>query len=500
MLSLALAVEHLPREAALMSEPGLHWLSLTRRDDMLLLAAGLLAASPASQSTTLVCAGDEQEELLAMIPDAAGPDEMSLFSLAPGRRGADLKWLINELGRSGVRSGVLMLVLPATRVTLAESRRRAWALSLQDWACRRGLVMLVLCHGQEQVLPTSLAGRVNGLLRLERNDGGILLRVDGWRNALGLLAGVDYDLMLDAGRFAVRPSSVALHESAQDEGGTLIQRSALEHMPAPAADWRVLGPDEDFWQLATTAGEGTLVIAITSNEEVPVLARRIHALRRFRGPGFRLAIRKLRPCVRDAEQELLLQCGANLVIPYGLSHAQFLSLLRCLPGQRWQRSLVGNIEQLLQRFQPPSACGLLSPSEFFHHADGVFRAGSGEMSHQLLALPLRLGLDASLCLSQLSLRRQGDLACLLDDCCYLFLFACPDEAREAALANVFRLPWPELFRECRSLPDTEVLPRQRFEQERQPPELEHEPPSRPAVAAKQRHFGRRPVHLNLRGQ
>ncbi|GAA3720003.1 cellulose biosynthesis protein BcsE [Oceanisphaera sediminis] len=500
MLSLALAVKHLPREAALVSEPGLYWVSLTKRNDMLLLAASLLTALPANLKTTLVCADDEQDELLAMVPDEAGPDQISLFSLAPGRRGADLKWLTAELGRSGVNTGVLLLLLPATRVQMKGGRKKAWALSLQVWASRHGLTMLVLCHGQEQVLPATLAGQVNGLLRLERNDNSIQLRVDGWRNALGLLAGVDYELLLKDGRFAVRPASVAQHDSAHNEKGVLIQRAALEHMPAPAADWQIMEPEEDFWQKAITASEGTLVAAVESNEELTVLAQRIHSLRRFRGPGLRLAIRKLYPCLREVEQDLLLQCGANLVIPSGVSHAQFLSLLHCLPGQRWQRPSVGDIEQLLRRFQPPAASGLLSPREFYRYVDGVFRAASGEIPHQLLALPLRLGLNAELCLSQFNLRRQGDLACLLDDSCYLFLFACPDEAREAALANAFHLPWQELFSECRPLFDTKMLPRQRFEQDQQRPALAYETPSEPAFASRQRHFGRRPFYLNVREQ
>lgn len=498
MFSLNLAIDRLPREASLLTTAGLHWLSVVRQDDMLRLARQLIIGLPFEQQTTLVAPADEREALLQALPAEVGPEHMALFTLAAGRRGAELKRLPTELRRAGVRAGLLMMMLPAGRVAALGGKVTAWVQTMQAWAERRGVAIVVLCHGQERMLPGALANRLSGLLRLERNDGGVRLVVEGWHNRLGWLAGAEYKLQLERERFAVRPAVTWQSDSLHEAEGVLIQQRALERMPPPAAGWRTVEQDEKFWQTALTATEGTLVAAVSHNEEVPELAQQLHRLRSQRGPCLRVAIRKLRPCLRNAEQELLLHCGANLIIPSGLSHAQFMGLLSCLQGQRWHRPWVENLHELLLRYRPPAASGLLSPSAFYAQADAVFRASSGEAHHQLLALPLRSGLSTELCLSQLNLRRQGDLACLVDDCVYLFLFACPNEMREAALGNICRLPWPELFSECRIFSDTEELPQARFEQDDTLPEITSATSLKIEKVNNNRHFDSKPVFLEAR--
>ena len=50
----------------------------------------------------------------------------------------------------------------------------------------------------------------------------------------------------------------------------------------------------------------------------------------------------------------------------------------------------------------------------------------------------------------------------LDGNFYLFLFACRGDGLEPALGNICRLPWRDMFSECKVLSAADVLPRQDF--------------------------------------
>jgi hypothetical protein len=92
----------------------------------------------------------------------------------------------------------------------------------------------------------------------------------------------------------------------------------------------------------------------------------------------------------------------------------------------------------------------------------VYSGASGEISHQLLKLQSRGGLQVEQYLSQISLRRYGDIACVLDGTFYLFLFACRADGLEPALGNICRLPWADIFSACESLSSVDHLPRKAF--------------------------------------
>ncbi|WP_375057388.1 BcsE family c-di-GMP-binding protein [Zobellella sp. DQSA1] len=464
MNQITLAMDLLPRRLALLNAAGLHWLSMASQDCALVLGRQFLSAMPAGQNATLICAGEEEEPLMSSLESGVGPVRLALFQLSPGRRGAGLKRLRHELERASQAKGVLLLMLPAVQLQGLEKELVPWALELEAWLSHRQRVMLVLCHGPGPQMSPELAGRLSGLARLEPEEGGFVYQVYGWRNELGLLAGHRQELELARGRFGVPPSRWRDHDIDTTGSGCLIQRAALLNRPAPADNWRVSERAESFWQQALAAREASVVVAVEHNGEVVELARHLHRLRTSRGSRLVVAVRELTSCLRHADQQLLLHCGANLIIPAQTPHTHFLLLLNCLQGQSWHRPLVEEPDALLRKLYPPRARGLQSPHDFLHLVEEVQRSAAAEIRHQLLELPIRGGLAAEQCLGQLKLRREGDLACLLDGYCYLFLFACRDDGLEAALSNICRLPWTDLFSERRVLPGPEALPRKLFEQ------------------------------------
>ena len=70
---------------------------------------------------------------------------------------------------------------------------------------------------------------------------------------------------------------------------------------------------------------------------------------------------------------------------------------------------------------------------------------NGEIVHQLLVLRPAPGLSPLQACSRTMFRRDGDIACVVGEVLFLFLFACRSEGVEQALDHIFQLSWKELF-------------------------------------------------------
>jgi hypothetical protein len=80
----------------------------------------------------------------------------------------------------------------------------------------------------------------------------------------------------------------------------------------------------------------------------------------------------------------------------------------------------------------------------------------------LLKLTPRGGLEIQQYLNQISLRRFGEIACVVEGDFYLFLFACRADSLEPALGNICRLAWRDLFSALQILTGVDELSRAAF--------------------------------------
>lgn len=188
-----------------------------------------------------------------------------------------------------------------------------------------------------------------------------------------------------------------------------------------------------------------MVLAITENAQVDALARLLHRLRRERGNALKLVVRELQPCLRYADERLLMQCGGSLVVPADTPLPRLLTLLETVQRQRWQGQLADDPEPLIRAHRPPALSGLVNVARFRQIAGERIDQDGSAVESAVLALQPVAGLRAEQTLQQLRIRRQGDLACIYRGQVRLFLFGCRRDAVEQALGNLFRLPWRELF-------------------------------------------------------
>lgn len=469
MSQVTLAIRHLRDEQMYLRQGGLYWVMVDQAGDAAVLAGQCLAAMPAATQATLLCCGHSSQALANGLAADAGPAELGLFDIAESAMGLALKSMVGELTRAVAAPGnlvVLMLPASAWQSDIAPGLRH-WCESLRRWLARRQSTLLLISHGQAPGLHERLL-RLNetlsGLAQLYRRDGGIRYQLHYWHSELGVCSGQELELDQDDQGFLLSAAEQASPQltHTDDQRIYLTQRAVLEGSPALSDQWRLFDQRDELLLQARQARAASVIVAIDSNQQVEDLARQLHDLRERCGSGLKIIVREVEPCLRYRDERLLVSCGANITVPYGTTLAYFFSIIDSIQGQTWRHSRPTDFQSLFERLRPPAERGLMMPAEFLATVTRIYGGASGEISHQLLRLTPRGGLGIEQYLNQISLRRFGDIACVVDGDFYLFLFACRADGLEPALGNICRLAWRDLFSEFQILPGVDGLPRTTF--------------------------------------
>jgi len=465
----SLAIGHLRDEQMYLRQGGLYWVAADLAGDAAALASQCLASMPAQAKATLLCCGHSSQALAQALPADQGPGELTLFDIAEPAMGLALKTMVGELTRAVAAPGnVIVLMLPASAwQSEAAPALRQWCQTLSGWLARRQSTLLIICHGQAPQLHERLL-RLNetlsGLAQLYRRDGGIRYQLHYWHSELGVCSGQELELELGEQGFILSATEQANPQltHTDDQRIYLTQRSVLEGSPALSDQWRLFEDRDDLLLQARHARAASVIVAIDSNQQVEGLARQLHELRERCGSGLKIIVREVEPCLRYRDERLLVSCGANITVPYGTTLAYFFSIIDSVQGQTWRHSRQTDFQSLFERLRPPAERGLMMPAEFLSTVTRIYGGASGEISHQLLKLTPRGALDIEQYLNQISLRRFGDIACVVNGDFYLFLFACRADGLEPALGNICRLAWRDLFSAFQILPGVDALPRDIF--------------------------------------
>lgn len=464
-----LAIRHLQDEHILLRQGGLYWIAHDLPADAQTLACQFLGALSAQHEATLVCVGTEPEALAGRLAADSGPSVLRLFSVAADVAAtAVLPALSVDLQRIRLaRGSQLVLMVPAAWLDTCDTLElQRWCVHMRQWLLSFEATLLVLSSGQSPQLHQCLLGfneQLSGLAQLYRQDGAIRYQLNYWHSPLGVCAAQMFELQQGACGFALDKTQRATAKSRTDDQRIyLTQRLVLEGAPPLSRQWRLFEQRSELLQQARSARAASVIVALESNKDVEALAGQLHELREHCGVSLKIIVREMEPCLRYRDERLLLASGANLIVPCNTTLARFLSMVESVQGQVWRHRQASDIESLLDRLRPPAQRGLLDPKAFIDLLDQVYGGAGGELDHQLLRLQPRGELNLEQYLGQITLRRFGDVACVVDGQFYLFLFACRGDGLEPALGNVCRLPWRDLFSDCTVLPGVDALPRQAF--------------------------------------
>ncbi|APO82987.1 BcsE family c-di-GMP-binding protein [Pseudomonas putida] len=438
-----LAISGLGAESSQLHVQGLYWLACDNAEDATVLCRQVVGGLPEHVRAALVADAQAIGDVLSALDTAQGPAELALYE-------ADLqaaRHLVDDLPRIDAVGRVLVLLAPAD--VWGAGNVESWCNALRPVLLAEATLLLVISSGQSAGLVERLRAfnqGVDGLAQVYRGKGGVRYLQHFWSNPLGKTGTRDVELArLEAG-FAAAGAPQAPSDTGGDELLYLAQRPVLEGAPAFSEHWQVCESLEELGAKAGRAVSATVIFAMDGGQRLDSLARQLHRLRQLRGSALKLVVREMAPTLRYQDEQLLLACGASQIVPFGASLSRFLTMVESIQGYLWRRRLPSDFDALLARLRPLAICGLVAPRAFAEAVQTMWHGvRNGEIAHQLLVLRPAPGLTPLQACSRTVFRRDGDIACVVGDVLFLFLFACRSEGVEQALDHIFQLSWKELF-------------------------------------------------------
>ncbi|MHC6223303.1 BcsE family c-di-GMP-binding protein [Pseudomonas sp. X10] len=439
----SLAIPGLGIEQRQFHKQGLYWLACDKAEDAAVLCRQTIEALAKDARAALIGDAREIRGVLDGLDADRGPAELALYE-------ADTQaalHLAKDLPRIDASGRLLLALLPAA--IWQDDNVGRWCRELREAVRSTGAVLLVISEGPSVSVIDRLRARnqdIDGLAQLYRGQGGVRYLLHFWSNALGVVGTQDLELTRLAGGFVLSGQPQPLVAAGGDELLYLAQRQVLEGAPAFSEHWQLFDGLSELGARAALACSATVIFAMDGGQRLDVLARQLHTLRQLRGNALKLVVRETGPTLRYQDEQLLLACGASLIVPFGASLSRFLTLVDSIQGQIWRRSLPADFDALLARLRPLPLCGLVAPRTFADAVQKMWQGmRNGEIVHQLLTLRPPSGLSPLQACSRSVFRRDGDIACVVDGTLFLFLFACRAEGVEQALDHIFQLSWKALF-------------------------------------------------------
>lgn len=449
-----IAIEGLPIEMEVMRPGGVYWIHCDEWDDCTLLVRQILRKASSETRGVLITTTDAAASV-QRLQQTISLHDMRAFRFIEGTLVA-LKALTTDLDRAirpHQRSIVIMLPAHVTQ-TIEHAQLRALFGKWRDWLADNECAMLIVslsskaAHALESMLEDNDV--LAGLAHLERiTDTKLIYHCAYWRSAVGVSGAKRLQLSQMADELRV-------HAAAEPTGSDgaevshpkyVVEKAALSDFGyTQESNWLVVSEREEVYALARKHSDLTAIFALSNFNQLPEIARLLHALRLERGPVIRLVVRELTSQLRLADEQKLLDCGANVVIGGRLSYTRFKSLLDNIQTVRYARQLVSSTQDLFEKQAVRLAQGVVTPDQFLAH---VRKLLASEASNPTLGVLVRLtpvpGLPATQALSQIVLRRFEDVACGVGGEVYLFLHGCVPELVPVVLKQLFRLPFEEIF-------------------------------------------------------
>lgn len=307
----------------------------------------------------------------------------------------------------------------------------------------------------EGVLPPALADfqtLFGGMAQLLQREGEYRWEVAYWRdNRNNLAASESIPLRFSSGDHhlvavvdAEDTDVVGAGLLAPDETVVLVTRDARVNERSAPRKWQVFADNAAVVAAADKAIAATIVLQHAHDESLPELAKQVNTLRRQCGQALKIVVREENITVRF--ELLLLNLGANLVIPTSLPIAQVEVMVNGVQGQRFSRPVPSDYRAVLAAVMRDSETGYVPAHRFIELARAAVERSRTirlpNVAMRLLLQPDVAGIDA---LQVCEMRRAGDLCTASGDSVYIFLFACHVDHATKASQKIFKRPLGELF-------------------------------------------------------
>lgn len=365
--------------------------------------------------------------------------------------------MLEELSYLKISKGGLIVIEGADRL-LDSDDPEAWDAEVgawQRWAEHSEYALLWMCpkrvgRTDPELDIVRVAHRFSGYARLRKLDNEVRWDIFHWFGAEGMIADKSFRLSAHKDKpWRVEPAETrpeTAFEQAADENEVFITHTALAGGKPTPAGWRVFETLDQMSAALSATTAATAILHYNAGTPLEIIARAVFGLRRSTGSRIKIVVREMDVRLRHSHEQLLLNLGANLIIPTEISFSRMLNLLGTIQGQVYSRPLQDDYETTIASVMPAAEMGYLAPGNFVASvSEAMERARALSIHNVLIRFPLTAGLGALETLRCCIMKRPGDLCTADDRSIYVFLFACEEKDIELTLDRLFRLPVSVLF-------------------------------------------------------
>jgi cellulose biosynthesis protein BcsE len=376
-----------------------------------------------------------------------------------------IRTILAELEHFAIAANGLLIIDCADR-WLDKPTRGGQALlieSLQKWAQRRQVAVVLVFHGQADGASDraadllGFAPHLSGILRLvhepaveaSARPARLLCRLLFWFGQASVQA--DTELVLEAGedgrlRIDDGARCPANQQIALDTDVVIVQRSALAGSGGAPPHWIVCDTLDQVLAACATAQAATVILTFERTTPQDYLMRTVYLLRRRAGNRLKIIVRELHVRLRYNEEALIARLGASLIVPMEVGYARLLSMMEMQQNLVFGGMLPPTFEQAVADGLPQEAAGYLEPDAFARTvAATLARSRALAIDNVLVRLTLGSGLTALDAMRHCTIRRAGDLFSGDRKSVLVFLFACREMDATQTLERIFALPVGEMF-------------------------------------------------------
>jgi cellulose biosynthesis protein BcsE len=364
---------------------------------------------------------------------------------------------LDELDFLGVRRHSLVVIEHAERLFSAQSPHASGsqARSYQRWFREANATGLLFFEAQETTTffaPGKADDFLAGQSYLRADGAGFNWEIVYWHSPLGSIGRRQYGVGFDAqGAMLIADGAEPAGASgstrqAPDQDRVIVTSAVVSGERGTPSHWRIVKDLGELLEAAEDAIAATCLIDFHGGDQLRVLARAVHHLRRKCGRGLRIVIRERKLRLRYNDELLLLRLGANTVVYAEVGYSRFISMVESLHGQAFAGEIPNDFESAVQAALPPQHVGYLTAGAFCDMVrDCLAQSAHIGVESTLVCLYLLPGTTHLDALRACRVKRPGDLFTADSQSVWMFLFACREPDVDITLDRVFSEPLAQLF-------------------------------------------------------
>jgi len=322
---------------------------------------------------------------------------------------------------------------------------------LSVWATQQQCSLLLINTGdlinKQYSLLLNAHQSISGLARLMNNHH---YDVAFWCNERGVSAGQRLVLQYHDNVWQVTYDTHSTPQHYADENIIVSHIDVLEGTPELSDDWQIYENNEAVFESASLANAATVIFCFSQGAQLVDLTFQIHSLRIQRGNALKIIVRERYDKLRAADVQLLLNCGATLVIPEEVSLPRTLNMVNSVQGTYFSQTISNSLDTIIRQMKPQALKGYQSKEVFSDTINELIQNPVlvADQKGLLVALRPLAGLRPKQAITVCRIKRMGDIVTLGEDCLMLFLPNCHLNDMHSVLQRLFPLKLSSIFSHC----------------------------------------------------